>query len=259
MLAELRDDEGKPLYSVGDEIEALEGAPRPSIAVMDLAVADSDAYTSLADGLAGEFGRLDGLVNNAGILGERYSIEQYDAAIQNYEGAIEIIEDQLDRLDAQLINPLKGLGAAQLANGRPDEAAATFTRAVHISHVNEGPHNIDQVPILESLAETNLLLGELDQARNVHELIYNLNERYYRTNMLDLVPSLMRRARWQHRTGYYNDERATWRRIIRIIEEKQGNEHGAAITYHQLGRIAEERRDFAAAEKWYHKDLKSVV
>jgi tetratricopeptide (TPR) repeat protein len=167
----------------------------------------------------------------------QHRTEQYDAAIQNYEGSIEIIEDQLDRLDAQLINPLKGLGAAQLANGQPDLAAATFTRAVHISHVNEGPHNIDQVPILESLAETNLLLGELDQARNVHELIYNLNERHYRTNMLDLVPSLMRRARWQHRTGYYNDERATWRRIIRIIEEKKGKEDLALIDpYIELGR-----------------------
>lgn len=69
------------LEKVYDEIEALRGAPRPSIAVMDLAVAASDAYTSLADSLAEEFGRLDGLVNNAGILGERYSIEQYDAAM----------------------------------------------------------------------------------------------------------------------------------------------------------------------------------
>ncbi len=69
------------LENVYDEIEALQGAPRPSIAVMDLAVAGSDAYTSLADSLAAEFGRLDGLVNNAGILGERYSIEQYDAAM----------------------------------------------------------------------------------------------------------------------------------------------------------------------------------
>ena len=69
------------LEKVYDEIQALQGAPRPSIAVMDLAVADSDAYTSLADSLAAEFGRLDGLVNNAGILGERYSIEQYDAAM----------------------------------------------------------------------------------------------------------------------------------------------------------------------------------
>jgi NAD(P)-dependent dehydrogenase (short-subunit alcohol dehydrogenase family) len=69
------------LEKVYDEIEALEGAPRPSIAVMDLAVAGSEAYTSLADSLAEEFGRLDGLVNNASILGERYSIEQYDAAM----------------------------------------------------------------------------------------------------------------------------------------------------------------------------------
>ena len=69
------------LEKVYDEITALQSAPRPSIAVMDLAVAGSDAYTSLADSLADEFGRLDGLVNNAGILGERYSIEQYDAAL----------------------------------------------------------------------------------------------------------------------------------------------------------------------------------
>jgi NAD(P)-dependent dehydrogenase (short-subunit alcohol dehydrogenase family) len=69
------------LEQVYDEIETLGGAPQPAIAVMDLAVADSEAYTSLADSLADEFGRLDGLVNNAGILGERFSIEQYDAAM----------------------------------------------------------------------------------------------------------------------------------------------------------------------------------
>ena len=69
------------LEKVYDEIEALGGAPRPSIAVLDLATAGSEAYTSLADSLAEEFGRLDGLVNNASMLGERYSIEQYDAAM----------------------------------------------------------------------------------------------------------------------------------------------------------------------------------
>ncbi len=154
----------------------------------------------------------------------QHRTEQFDASIQNFEGAIEIIEDNTDRLDAMLINPLKGLGAAQLANGRPDQAVQTFGRAVHVTHVNEGPHNVDQIAILESLAETNLILGELDQARDVHELIYNLNERHYRANMLDLVPSLTRRARWQHRTGYYNDERATYRRIIRILEQKKGKD-----------------------------------
>jgi NAD(P)-dependent dehydrogenase (short-subunit alcohol dehydrogenase family) len=67
------------LERVYDDIEAIDGANRPSIAVMDLATADSAAYTSLADSLGEEFGRLDGLVHNASILGERYAIRQYDA------------------------------------------------------------------------------------------------------------------------------------------------------------------------------------
>lgn len=71
----------KKLEKVYDEIEALDDAPRPSIAVMDLATADSVAYQSLAESLAAEFGRLDGLVLNASILGDRFSIEQYDPAL----------------------------------------------------------------------------------------------------------------------------------------------------------------------------------
>jgi NAD(P)-dependent dehydrogenase (short-subunit alcohol dehydrogenase family) len=69
------------LEKVYDEIDAMDGAPRPSIAVMDLASADANSYKTLASSLAGEFGRLDGLVHNASILGERYSIEQYDAVL----------------------------------------------------------------------------------------------------------------------------------------------------------------------------------
>ena len=68
------------LEGVYDEIEALDGAAKPSIAVVDLATADGAAYQSLADNLQKEFGRLDGLVHNASILGDRFSIEQYDAA-----------------------------------------------------------------------------------------------------------------------------------------------------------------------------------
>jgi len=67
------------LEKVYDEIERIDGAARPSIAVMDLASANSESYTSLASNLEAEFGHLDGLVHNAGILGDRFSIEQYDA------------------------------------------------------------------------------------------------------------------------------------------------------------------------------------
>jgi len=69
----------KKLENIHDHIEGIASAPKPTIAVMDLATAASESYRSLADGLEEEFGHLDGLVHNAGILGDRFSIEQYDA------------------------------------------------------------------------------------------------------------------------------------------------------------------------------------
>ncbi|MGB5257754.1 MAG: YciK family oxidoreductase [Woeseiaceae bacterium] len=71
----------KKLEQVYDEVSAVDGAPRPSIAVLDLASANSESYLSLANSVEQEFGRLDGLVLNASILGERFSIEQYDAVM----------------------------------------------------------------------------------------------------------------------------------------------------------------------------------
>lgn len=67
------------LEKVYDEITALDGAARPSIAVLDLSSANAENYTTLAKSIEDEFGRLDGLVHNASILGDRFSIEQYDA------------------------------------------------------------------------------------------------------------------------------------------------------------------------------------
>lgn len=66
-----------PLERIYDEIVAS-GAPRPSIAPMDFETADAGQYSSLADAVRGEFGRLDGLVHCAGLLGELAPIEHYD-------------------------------------------------------------------------------------------------------------------------------------------------------------------------------------
>ena len=161
-------------------------------------------------------------LTNLGIVQHRN--KQFDAAQQNFEAAIDIIEELEDRLNRRLINPLKGLGAAQLEGGRPDLAKQTFTRAIHITHVNEGPHNMNQIDILESLAETNVRLGSIEEARAMHDKIYLLHRRRYEDDQLALIPSLMRRAEWQHRAGYIADEQATYRRTIRIIETSAGKE-----------------------------------
>jgi tetratricopeptide (TPR) repeat protein len=161
-------------------------------------------------------------LTNLGIVQHR--TQQFDAAQQNFQAAVEIIESNEDRLNAQLVNPLRGLGVAQLEGGRPDLAVGTFQRAVHVTHVNEGPHNLDQVDILNSLAEASLRLGSTDDAREIQDTIYALNARHYADNVLDLLPALMERAVWQHRAGFIYDERTTYRRVVRIIEEQFGKD-----------------------------------
>src|ERR1700719_4294991 len=68
---------GAKLDLVYDEIEAM-GGPQPAIAVLDLAVATAVDYDRLARVIDDEFGKLDGLVHAAGLLGDRTLLEQYD-------------------------------------------------------------------------------------------------------------------------------------------------------------------------------------
>ena len=65
------------LEAVYDEITSA-GHPQPAIYPMDLEGATYDQYEDLAATLEQEFGRLDGLLHNAAILGARMMVEQYD-------------------------------------------------------------------------------------------------------------------------------------------------------------------------------------
>lgn len=67
----------KKLESLYDEIETA-GNPTPGIYPMNLLGANLDDYLELAKRLEETYGRLDGLLHNAGILGSRTPITQYD-------------------------------------------------------------------------------------------------------------------------------------------------------------------------------------
>jgi len=63
-----------------DRIVALDRC-RPAIYPMDLLGATPQDHAQLAATLANEYGALDGLVHNAGILGDRTPIEHYDPVV----------------------------------------------------------------------------------------------------------------------------------------------------------------------------------
>ena len=68
---------GAKLERVYDEIETM-GAPQPAIATLDLAAATAVDYDNLAKTIGSEFGKLDGVVHAAALLGDRTPLEQYD-------------------------------------------------------------------------------------------------------------------------------------------------------------------------------------
>ena len=65
------------LEKVYDAIEQA-GGPQPALVPLDLSTATAVEYNQLAVMLEQEFGRLDGLLHNAGVLGDITPLEMYD-------------------------------------------------------------------------------------------------------------------------------------------------------------------------------------
>jgi NAD(P)-dependent dehydrogenase (short-subunit alcohol dehydrogenase family) len=70
------------LEDIYDEIEAA-GYPQPAIVPMNFEGAAVKEYEELAMTIEDNFGRLDGLLHNAGMLGDRSPVELYDPATWN--------------------------------------------------------------------------------------------------------------------------------------------------------------------------------
>lgn len=154
----------------------------------------------------------------------QYRLEQYELAELNFEAAIKTVERSDDRLSPLLVNPLKGLGATQMKTGKPDKALESYDRAVHITHVNEGPQNLEQIEILDSLAETYLALGDSVTANDMQERAFELQLRRTGKDSVDLIPALNKMGEWQARLYLVADMKATYLRIIRILENEYGKD-----------------------------------
>lgn len=65
------------LEAVYDAIEAA-GHPQPAIVTQELSTATTADFQQLAETIEREFGRLDGVLHNAGVLGDITPLEMYD-------------------------------------------------------------------------------------------------------------------------------------------------------------------------------------
>lgn len=102
--------------------------------------------------------------------------KEIGSAIQNFAAAIDIIERLESRLSADLIDPLRAMGVVQFKAGDADYANDAWHRALHISHVNFGPHNFEQVEALQLIAYLYAEAGMATEVRRMQrriEYLYN--------------------------------------------------------------------------------------
>jgi hypothetical protein len=169
-------------------------------------------------------------------VAQRFS-EQYESALLNYEAAVHVLESSENRLSERLVQPLRGIGDTYMASGRPELALAAYQHAVHITHVNEGPHNLDQAEILDDMVDAEMQRGDAQAALDLTDHLYGLYARAFAPDSEEVLPVLERKAGLLNDLGQHDRERAVYRDIARIIEDRRGESDLSLYdTYTALGR-----------------------
>jgi len=151
-----------------------------------------------------------------------------DAALQNYQIAIDIVESGRDRLDSDLVAPLTGMALTYLQMGDAESAEQSVTRAVHIGHVNDGPHNFQQLDALELLFESQWMAGRTEALESTAYRMRSLLERQIDAGSPSALDLVTRVAGLYARIGDRRAERSVYRRLLDASARFDGQELQAA-------------------------------
>jgi hypothetical protein len=118
-----------------------------------------------------------------------------------YLAAIEDIEAEFGAYDLQLSQHLASLGKQLQAGGDHAEAVDLFKRAMHVQRVNLGLYDMGQAPILEDLIESQIALGQWEDANDRYQYLYWLHRRNYGTDDPRMLPIINKLSNW-HLNAY---------------------------------------------------------
>ena len=147
----------------------------------------------------------------------------YAAAVENYAAALRVREQADNSIVApELVNPLRGLASAYMALNEIERAIPIYERAIHITHVNEGPNNLEQVEVMDALSRAYYFLGARDEASDIQDNIFRLQQRQLSEDSDQYVDALLRRARWYTRVQDFNEASRAYRRVERTLTDAYG-------------------------------------
>jgi len=154
-------------------------------------------------------------------LAQRHN-KNYEAALQNYELAVSITESKTDMLDLALIDPLLGISKTHIDNERPDLAMEYAERALHVRHVNSGPHSIEQTASLDILIAAHRKMDARQDALALTDRLHLLYQREFPGKSMELVPILLGKGQLLGETGNRREERNVYNDALEIVEYNEG-------------------------------------
>ena len=118
-------------------------------------------------------------------------------SITDYQTHIAALQREHGSHNFALAEQWLGLGLAQRIAGDYAGAVDSFSNALHIRHMHLGLHHLGQVPVIELLIESNRAQRAWGQVDKNFKLLSSVHRREYGDKNEQLVPILMRYARWQ--------------------------------------------------------------
>lgn len=158
--------------------------------------------------------------------------EQAEQAEQNRLRELEIARELNQR--QQAINDLqseRGIYAAELQEAYGDLAAlyeeledfesaiTTYSDVLQISRINAGLYSDQQLPIIQSLIDSNARLQNWEEADDLHELSYHISSRLYESGDRSHLQAAMHYSDWKLRLLRENLLDQNYRSYSRSAEE----------------------------------------
>ena len=148
---------------------------------------------------------------------------EYGAAQQNFIAAINVREELTGGIvDPTLVNPLKGLATTAMALNDVEQAIPVFERAIHLSHVNLGPNNLEQVDVMDALSRAYYFLGELRRANKIQENLFRLQRRNFERDSDQYIDALLGQARWYGETRDFTRAMLAYKAVVNRMNRAYG-------------------------------------
>lgn len=117
-------------------------------------------------------------------------------SIRQYNAIVAGIEASGGAWDRGLSEELISLGELQQQQGDHLQAIETFDRAIHVNRINSGLHTLEQIPVIEQLIQSHLVMGDWEQADIYNNYLFYVQQKAFGQNDPRLIPVLDKLATW---------------------------------------------------------------